>query len=230
MPNHITNILTIEGPTKRVKEIFKKISPGPTEEELKNPSPESDEPVFKPASPLDVAKRKEGLYEIDFEKIVPMPSNIYRGDLGDEERKKHGANNWYDWSVNNWGTKWNAYDIEKVDDNTIMFNTAWSMPEPVIKALSKMFPDVKVKIKWADEDFGSNCGEIHYKNGHEIYTNTPDDQSKEAYELVFEILGGEEDYVYDEEKGTYVYKQNESRLCIGQAVGAIRERFNKLID
>lgn len=46
--------------------------------------------------------------KIDFNKIIPMPDNIYRGDLGKRERELYGSNNWYDWSVANWGTKWNA--------------------------------------------------------------------------------------------------------------------------
>ena len=32
--------------------------------------------------------------EFDFEKIVPMPENIYRGMLGSEERKLYGENNY----------------------------------------------------------------------------------------------------------------------------------------
>lgn len=37
--------------------------------------------------------------------------------------------NWYDWNINNWGTKWEAsvYDFERLDDNSIRinFDTAW---------------------------------------------------------------------------------------------------------
>ena len=46
--------------------------------------------------------------ELDFDKIIPMPKDIYRGELGEKEKKKYGKKNWYDWSIDNWGTKWNA--------------------------------------------------------------------------------------------------------------------------
>jgi hypothetical protein len=207
----------LEGPLKRVQEIYKAIAPGPTEEDLKDEQKDSGASLFKPASPSEVAKRKEGLYEIDFEKIVPGKPG--EGDDG------------YHWSIQNWGTKWNAYDMEKIDDHSMQFDTAWSMPEPVIRALSKKFPDVGVEIRWADEDLGSNCGEIHYKAGEETYVNVPDSGSKEAYEIAFDVKGwGAEDYVYDKKLGTYVYKENESRSSVCQAVGAMRERFNKLVD
>jgi hypothetical protein len=40
--------------------------------------------------------------------------------------------NWYDWNVNHWGTKWDAdiYDSSRQDDNTIYIScgTAWAPP------------------------------------------------------------------------------------------------------
>ena len=40
--------------------------------------------------------------------------------------------NWYEWNINNWGTKWEAsiYDFERLDDNNIRvnFDTAWGPP------------------------------------------------------------------------------------------------------
>ena len=41
---------------------------------------------------------------LSFENITPMPLTIFRGDLGEAERKIHGNNNWYDWSIKNWGS------------------------------------------------------------------------------------------------------------------------------
>ena len=40
-----------------------------------------------------------------------------------------GDQDWYDWNINNWGTKWEAsvYDFDRIDDYTIKinFDTAW---------------------------------------------------------------------------------------------------------
>ena len=55
---------------------------------------------------------------------------------------------WYDWRVQNWDTKWDAYDVEVVDDDPenmeITFNTAWSPPESICEALRDQYPDVSV--------------------------------------------------------------------------------------
>lgn len=63
--------------------------------------------------------------------LRPMPSHIYRGHLGEAERAKYGSNNWYDWSVDNWGCKWDC-DIasyERYGDSiTVRFDSAWSPP------------------------------------------------------------------------------------------------------
>ena len=42
-------------------------------------------------------------------------------------------NNWYDWRLANWGTKWDAmaaWDLERENDNTfsVSFHTAWAPP------------------------------------------------------------------------------------------------------
>lgn len=75
---------------------------------------------------------------------------------------------WYNWNIENWGTKWNAYNIERRDDETLKFETAWAMPEPVIVALSKKFPDVEINVQYADENWGHNYGAVTYKNGELI--------------------------------------------------------------
>lgn len=60
--------------------------------------------------------------------------------------EKHGADNWYDWAVKNWGTKWDVltcYDCNVISlDNgvwmlSIQFESAWSPPEEAIEYFVK---------------------------------------------------------------------------------------------
>ena len=79
--------------------------------------------------------------EFDFNNIIPMPKNIFRGNLGKEEEEKYGKNNWYDWSIDNWGTKWNACNTEvEQRDGTLMyrFETAWDCPRNIAYQLLRM--------------------------------------------------------------------------------------------
>lgn len=44
----------------------------------------------------------------------------------------HGAPTWYDWCIEHWGTKWNAYENEQIDKDTIAFETAsGTLPSPM---------------------------------------------------------------------------------------------------
>lgn len=162
MPNHVTNRIKITGDPDTVKHILNKIK--------------SDE--FRVGT-------------VDFEKIIPMPENIFRGNLGLRERKLYGKNNWYDWSVANWGTKWNAYgfypNINYSKEKEIRFLTAWSAPHPVIEKLAEMFPSVKFEHKWADEDIRMNCGRRVYYDGERIEEYYPESE-KDRLEFAARVM------------------------------------------
>ena len=54
---------------------------------------------------------------------------------------------WYDWQIQNWGTKWEPaeVDVEQCDEELeITFNTAWSPPEDICRAIRNKYPDVSV--------------------------------------------------------------------------------------
>ena len=76
MPNHVENHLTFDCSEERLKEILQAIG--------------RDED-----SALD---GQYGIGTFDFNKVIPMPDDIYRGDLGPKEQKIYGKKNWYDWS------------------------------------------------------------------------------------------------------------------------------------
>ena len=55
---------------------------------------------------------------------------------------------WYDWRIQHWDTKWDAYDVSVDDDDPenleISFNTAWSPPEAICNQIREDYPDVSV--------------------------------------------------------------------------------------
>ena len=65
--------------------------------------------------------------QVLFESIRPRPET-------EEE-------NWYEWNVNNWGTKWEAsvHDFNRESDNTIWvsFDSAWSPPIELYEWMSE---------------------------------------------------------------------------------------------
>lgn len=90
------------------------------------------------------------------------------GGTAVNNRVRYGAATWYEWcsSAENWNTKWNSYEpAPYAGGNSIMFQTAWSAPHPVIRALSERYPGVRILHEWADEDLGRNCGRAEYEQG-----------------------------------------------------------------
>lgn len=71
----------------------------------------------------------------------PMPLEVYRGDLGREEREKYGALNGYDWSMANWGVKLDAeatVDLFDGESLSLSFETAWTAPIALYEYLSQL--------------------------------------------------------------------------------------------
>ena len=106
-----------------------------------------------------VKSEEHGIF--DFNKIIPMPDDV----VASMNERSFGTPLWYDWSVENWGTKWNCYEMEHCHEG-FQFWTAWSAPEPIFIALSRQFPDVTITVDFADEDTGSgNCGTFILSGG-----------------------------------------------------------------
>ena len=80
---------------------------------------------------------------------------------------EYGFDTWYDWSCENWGTKWGACHTCYVDENNIEFDTAWSCPFKIFEEISKKY-NTRVEVEFADEDIGNNCGIVIYDKGEEI--------------------------------------------------------------
>lgn len=87
----------------------------------------------------------------------------YRGFDG-EHKLGFTYNNWYEFNVREWGTKWDASEVmvDVFDYETIVhFDTAWSPPIPVIKEIIKQYPDLTFEYDY--EELGmSFAGRITY--------------------------------------------------------------------
>lgn len=91
-----------------------------------------------------------------------------------------------DWARANWGTKWNAFDIDiDKSDKTIFFNTAWNAPIPIYKALAKQFPEHTINVLYYDEGefFAGYC---NIKDGKE-YGEDFDYDTEQAKSIVTQI-------------------------------------------
>lgn len=64
------------------------------------------------------------------ESLIPRPEDV---------------EDWYQWSLDNWGTKWGDREARMLRENewtVFLFDTAWSPPIEGITRISAMFPDL----------------------------------------------------------------------------------------
>lgn len=81
-------------------------------------------------------------------------------DMTFDERMAHSlsysSDGWYDWNVREWGTKWDATDVELeqyLKNKTIVyrFTTAWSPPEGAFQAMIEQHPRLHFKFECEEE-------------------------------------------------------------------------------
>ena len=124
--------------------------------------------------------------------------DIYRCMKNIEET---GYAYWYDWSLDNWYTKWNAGET-KVEDSKIFFTTAWTGVPELMRVLYDK-SGVDFTYKYADEDTGFNVGVYFFKDG-EMVSDVYNGGSNDAYEISFELWPDSKDN-YRFEDGKWLY-------------------------
>jgi hypothetical protein len=235
MPNHVTNILTITGNEESVARVMNEISGAYDDGEIMFidfnkiiPRPDSLDITSGSGTDNGIAvlqylagntKRIDEMLswswvtEAGIDNADDLVKYMLENKTADidsakialDNIKNYGHQDWYTWSVDKWGTKWNAYSQEAREDGSIKFETAWSTPYPVMEALSRKYPEAVICVRYADEDFGHNVGEYTLMEGDVIEQNTPEGGSDEAFELAADITGYEDyftDRVYDIEAET----------------------------
>lgn len=125
MPNHVANRLTVSGTKAEMQKFFD---------------------TFK-----DEKDERGDSVRFSFEWTVPMPAKAKEWDGSTRSKPEL---NWYDWSCENWGTKWDCYSVKPVvrqpSKIDIWFDTAWAAPTPWLERVSKLFKGLKFTLRYSD--------------------------------------------------------------------------------
>lgn len=103
--------------------------------------------------------------EFDFNHFIPQPENIFRENLSTDKQKElaeEGIPDWYNWNIDNWGTKWNVaiddMDVCVYNDGSAdvfyVMRTAWAFPVPVIEQMIRDYSHLGFSIQ-GEEDSGA---------------------------------------------------------------------------
>ena len=238
MPNHIMKLITLNGDEKVIEELRMQLKqkdsePGSLDFQKIIPMPESlnieagtktdfGMKLYLIAAALDISEEQ---YAVSGDRIrdvlrhtdymaakqvndETLEEDLKIGKIAVENIKNYGAPDWYDWCIENWGTKWNAYDIEACEDNQFKFCTAWSAPHPILRKLSELYPEIAITHQWADEDYGFNLGHREYLNGEMTYERELDEGTMYAKRYACDLFGCQ--YVlYEQEE----VETEEQMLC-----------------
>lgn len=126
--------------------------------------------------------------ELRLHLMVRYPDATAKAKQAIECYRRHGAIDWYDWALANWGTKWNAYSVEwtELSDTSLQltFDTAWSVPEPVFEELAQRdeVKELTITIHAFDEGGGFAFEGVM---DHGEYTGEVLEPSNELYEKVY---------------------------------------------
>lgn len=231
MPNHVANILNFHGKPEDIRDVkdlikgvydgastrfdFNRIIPMPESLAIESGSHTDDALEYYMAMTYgrylyeyrekakEVINRCEEKYKDSLDELLKL------GETAKNNIDQYGNKDWYGWRIDNWGTKWNAYDIEETD-SCIRFDTAWSFPEPIIRKLAEIAIAHRVTISgiWADEDCGNNAGSF-YSAGDGIDNLTVDiccydDGSSDAWKAYI-VTHGENDCIGKNADGEYFH-------------------------
>ncbi len=220
MPNYVSHLVKVVGQTSNVEQfksaIRKKDAPIFDESAVIDfnrfiKMPEALIDSYSPSVTERVEQAKEnGDFSMEQASVwlgEDMKGAALEAALSKEKelRDKHGYDNWYNWSVANWGVKWNAVEpviVSEDEKNGITtfvfhFQTAWSMPEGIIKSMVGMCKSMKVSIEIKSEEEGGyfDCLTTITPSHYEVNIGEPFYWMEDSEGKVFRIDNLEEEQI-----------------------------------
>ena len=159
MPNHCFNRVEfysdVEEDIKKLHDIFS-IDLESVDEERTIFGQFIPEPHW-PTTPLTEESAKGIVYDRGEVGELPVSTKETYGTINKFTSTGNTDDRWYDWRLRYWDTKWDCYDLEIDEDDLpngfeVQFNTAWSPPEGICRAMRKQYPDID--ISWFYDEPG----------------------------------------------------------------------------
>ena len=218
MPNWCDNQITITGPNSVIDKIEKIVN-----EESNNA--ENGLLQFFHPMPKELLETEAG----------PLAKTKKEKQARQARKLKFGAENWYDWRVNNWGTKWEVcefYGIDKqpdalIGDSTITFafSSAWSPPIGAYEKFLENNPDCFIRAYYYEggcdfmglwEDGVDDCyAPSDYKSTDDFWQ----DGIGSTLDDLFNITESMAEYEQEELENEDVYKYSKGeKVNIGEEV------------
>ncbi len=227
MPNWTYNQLTVSGDSDDMKEFYDIAIKSNVNEDLSFrfsnvfPMPIKIKNTISPSSSAKGRKwmnegkstvRNDKLNEVLGEEdndpnLIPVENNT--PEKCQQLIKEYGADNWYDWNIKTYGTKW---DIEVKSDEFFKsdeqfeccFDTAWSPPSTFLENLQNKFKKLDIKLTYELEG-SDDCGIF--------YTDRSGDDVSIVYEQdEISYIGSDGRDIYCDDNGEWHYHEDDE-IC-----------------
>jgi len=123
-----------------------------------------------------------GLHPTPEELLSETSPQVYRGENDDEQAKKdydnkvtmlknkYGHTCWYQWRLNQWGTKWDVSEVIILDNDEdcfeVNFETAWAPPSAWLRYVADKYPALNFTLWYLEPGMGF-CGKLEISDGVE---------------------------------------------------------------
>ena len=161
--------------------------------------------------------------ELDFNCVCPLPNELLNtespnnssADKIKELEEKYGYSDWYNWCCHNWGTKWNACDVEcniYETSLTYSFNTAWGPPGEWFKKLCTKYSDFNLELEYEESGMDMYGKMEHIDN------------------IFYEIEDSLSDHVWENSDHSYIHETVENILNDNKNIDCIDELTSMVIE
>ncbi len=105
-------------------------------------------------------KRAEGEdSDLFLDSLHPMPGELEDTSSPSFPRNKmligkYGFDNWYDWRIRNWGTKWDVQAVLEDEGDGYLdysFQSAWSPPVEWLEKVARDYPQLSFRLEYEEE-------------------------------------------------------------------------------